>query len=867
MASNLRIPGINTGMDTQATIDQIMKYTRVPLDRLKQKQQTLIWKQEAYRVQNTALSKLKDLLFDLKLQKTYNIKSVMTSNSQIVTATANPAAVNGSYSVRVQQMATVAKNVSSNSVSIRSQIMGNQLDVATTPITIGPGNNQINVTVDGVTKTITLTNKVYNGEDEQTLADLAADIQNQINSSGFGTTIYVKANADDQLVFYTAQKDNTAPYTISLSTVGADSTLTGLGFSDNANTKELTGNILSNPIAINSSSNKFKITVGNQPTREITLSEGSYDPADPDQLEAFRSDVESKIRSLGGVYDNIRVSVTSFKQLKIEYLDASAPQSIKLESGSTADVLEQMCFSNGTMSEAKNALSTTLSFWNQKDKFINSSFFDGKDENTQFKFVINGKEFTFSCKNTLTDVIDAVKAAGVNVHYEASTDKLVFTTTQTGDNNPSGYEMLISDPDGFLGTVFNLSQAGEEGGDNAVVFVNNIEMQSQSNTVTYNGITFTLNGETGTQATTVINVATDTSGIIARVKEFVDKYNEIIASMNSQVTQKRASSGDKYNYYLPLTDTQKKEMSADEIKAWEEKAKQGILFSDDILAGVLSEMRTGLYRQVDTPRTLSGLRLSDSGIDLTGAHRFSITVGGNTQEISLTERSYTVDQYNELVRDIQNKLDAAFGSGRVKVNLSGSNGLTFSTQNQTMTLNSASQFNGLEKLGFVNGVNVKATYNNVSQIGITTGSYYENGKLYLNTEMLEQALQDDPEGVMRLLTNNETIAPLDFTPTEIAKAKMQEKQRQGIFFSLYDVLNSQVAKISNQAGSSGTASGGNVLGQQLIDLGDQIDRTQDRISAEEERLWSIFSRMEVMIGQMDAQMGFITSMLNQSKSR
>lgn len=836
MGSDLRIPGISTGMDTQAMIDKILKYNKAPLDRLKQQQQLLIWKQEAYRIQNTALSKLKDLIFDLKLQKTYSTKSVTSSNSQVVTATGNTSSVNGSYTVKVQQLATVAQNTSSSPVSIRSKVTGDRLD----SITIDGTNNSFFISLDGVQKKITLQADdyaTYDGSAGHTLDDLASKIQAQVDAAGFEAKIHVRATSDNKIQFYTAQDSNGIPHHIVLNAVTDDATLANLQFDTDggANSKELIGSVLTAPITINESNQKFKITIGSGTTKEITLTPNNY------TLDELVTEINNQLAS-HPEFANVKVSRTSYDQLRITTSDN---RSIKLEPGSTSDALSKLGFTGGAVSEAKNALSSTLSFWNQKDKFINNSFFDGKSEDTQFKFSINGKEFTFTNKNTINDVINAVKTAGIEAYYDASTDKLTFTTTKTGDNNPGGKEILISDPDGFLGNLFNLTEAGETGGDNAIVFINNIEMQSQSNTVTYNSITFTLNGTTGTQPNTVINVTTDTSGIVAKVKEFVDKYNEVIAGINAMLTENRATAGNKYTYYMPLTDDQKKEMSEDQIKMWEVKAKQGILRSDRILTGALSELRASLYRRVDMPRTLTGLSLSGIGIDLTGANRFSLTVGGKTREISLTERSYAVDEYGDFVKDIQNKLDAAFGYRQVTVSLNGSNAITFTSQNQTMTLNNAGESNGLDKLGFNNGVSISAAYDHITQIGISTGSYLENGKLYLNTDTLEQALQNDPDGVMQLLTN---VDP-------------ENKSRQGLFYNLYDVLNTQIQRVSNEAGSTGTTSAGNVLGKQLIEIGRQIDRTQDRITAEEDRLWNIFSRMEVMIGQMSVQMEWMSSML------
>jgi len=51
---------------------------------------------------------------------------------------------------------------------------------------------------------------------------------------------------------------------------------------------------------------------------------------------------------------------------------------------------------------------------------------------------------------------------------------------------------------------------------------------------------------------------------------------------NSVLTEER------YRDYLPLTDDQKKAMSEDDIKLWEQKAKSGLLRSDSILENIVT---------------------------------------------------------------------------------------------------------------------------------------------------------------------------------------------------------------------------------------------------------------------------------------
>lgn len=318
--NGLGISGLISGMDTQSMIDKIMKYDKMPLDNLKQKQQLLLWKQDAYRTQNTALSQLKDMVFNLKLQKTYNTKNATTTNSQIVTATASNGAVSGNYSVKVKQLASVATNSSTAPVSIRSQVTGKKLDLVNNSFTIDSSNDQFTIAVDGgATKTITLSDGVYDGTATKTLNDLVKNIQSQL--TGLATPLYVKANSDGQLVFYAGQNDNTTAHTIVLGAVGTDNTLSDLGFKDGANTKELTGSIISSAVTINSSNNKFKITLGNGSAQEITLGDGTYDPAKAGDLQAFATNIQNQIKNLGGNYANVKVEVNDFNQIKMYYTD------------------------------------------------------------------------------------------------------------------------------------------------------------------------------------------------------------------------------------------------------------------------------------------------------------------------------------------------------------------------------------------------------------------------------------------------------------------------------------------------------------------------------------------------------------------
>lgn len=853
MADGLRIDGIVSGMDTQATIDKIMKASRAPLDRLKQQQQKLVWKQEAYRTQNTALTKLRDMLLNLKLTSSYTTKTANSTEEKIATATANSRA-SGSYRLDVLALAQAAQNQSQQSLSIRTTVTGGAI---TTPITIDATNNSFSITVDGVQKDIVIDSGNYTS-----VKDLAANIQTKLDAAGFSEPVYVKPASDGSLLFYTGLKSDGTVRSITLNSVAGNTGLDTLKFADGANSKELTGNAISSgKITINDSNKRFKISVGGLAVQEISLSgltNGEH------TLQEVADEINTQLGALGSEYAKVSVAVTSTNQLKFTYNNPAdtTKAAIKLEPGSTNDILQEMGFGTGTTSDAqRKTIDFSVSLWNQRDQFVNSAFFADKTDDTKlpngnFAFVINGQAFSFTYQDSLDTIISTINgnaAAGVTAYYDDFSDKLVLNSTKVGDNNEGGAEIQLSDPNGILTQLFGIDQSKETGGTNAQIKLNGSLIQKTSNSFTINNVTFNLTGE----GITTVTVGSNSEDVTKKVQDFVDKYNEIIGAMNTTLTEDRATSGNKYTYYEPLTEDQKKEMNEDQITAWEKMAKQGILHNDSVLSDTLQDMRSSLSRIIANPLTITGLPVTDN-IDLTGANRFNVSFNGQTKEIVLDPKSYTRDQ---LKTTLQTKFDLAFGTGAITVGSTGSGALKFTTNNIAFTFNDASDQNAIGQLGLSNGATVKAGYNSLSQIGITTGYYSENGKLYFDQEKFKAALADDPDSVIRMLTNFEDPGIVDTDKDYVKYQKTQKSElSKGIFYKLYEIVNQDINKILDNAGSTGTVNS-SVLGQQLSELGDRIDTKQDQLTEEEDRLWSQFTAMEQALSRLNSQSSYLSSLL------
>src|SRR5699024_3887906 len=102
----MRVGGLASGMDTEEIVSQLMEAERAPLIKLEQDQQRISWKTDAFRDINTQLKELDDIENEMKLSKSYKPKSTAARDDGAVTASANSSASEGTYAVKVDQLAT-----------------------------------------------------------------------------------------------------------------------------------------------------------------------------------------------------------------------------------------------------------------------------------------------------------------------------------------------------------------------------------------------------------------------------------------------------------------------------------------------------------------------------------------------------------------------------------------------------------------------------------------------------------------------------------------------------------------------------------------------------------------------------------------
>lgn len=270
---------------------------------------------------------------------------------------------------------------------------------------------------------------------------------------------------------------------------------------------------------------------------------------------------------------SVSVTATSTAlQGTYEIKDVQLASSAKLQSNSITDINATINTSGTIIIKANNGADVSINY----------------DTNTTYQ--------------QLLDTINTQLSGTVKAYYSEVTQKISIETTKTGINA----SLNITDSNNILnlssniinGTNanFNIKVPGES---------NYVNISKETNTFSLDGLTISL--LENSNETVKFSVATNSQPIIDKIKDFVNKYNEIIDKINNKLTEKRAYS------YKPLTDEQKEQMKEDEIKKWEEKAKEGLLKGDSILQNLVYNMRQAFFESVkDVGISLQEIGLSTS---------------------------------------------------------------------------------------------------------------------------------------------------------------------------------------------------------------------------------------------------------------
>ncbi|OKP85564.1 flagellar filament capping protein FliD [Paenibacillus sp. P32E] len=139
----------------------------------------------------------------------------------------------------------------------------------------------------------------------------------------------------------------------------------------------------------------------------------------------------------------------------------------------------------------------------------------------------------------------------------------------------------------------------------------------------------------------------------------------------------------------------------------------------------------------------------------------------------------------------------------------------------------------------------------LASIGIGTGKYYEEGKIYIkDVDKLKSAIDNNPQGVMNLF---------QYSSTDTSKPS-------GIFVQISDGLNNVLSVMADKAGTLKTSSDLNAtykeestMGKQLKDINKRISTLTTRLTDMETNYYKQFTAMETAMNKYNSQSASLSS--------
>lgn len=243
------------------------------------------------------------------------------------------------------------------------------------------------------------------------------------------------------------------------------------------------------------------------------------------------------------------------------------------------------------------------------------------------KSVTHKVEFTydqiFGDNKTLNDLATAFSNSGANVQggYDTVNESFSLYNKTSGSANKIGLQANNDISKKLLNSLHLASYDAQNNtlgteasfetgkmnvaavGTNAKATIDGKTYESDTNKLNVANVIYNFNGVSaknadGTYQASTISVSQDTDKIVDNVKKFVETYNTLIDSLNTKYREEKNTD------YKPLTKKQEGEMTESQIDKWNEKAKSGLLYHDNNIYSIISDMRESLYTKVDAVDTV-----------------------------------------------------------------------------------------------------------------------------------------------------------------------------------------------------------------------------------------------------------------------
>lgn len=539
----IRITGMNSGLDTESIITELVKAKATKKDSLVKAQTKLQWKQDAWKeLNNKVYSLYSKKLSNMRFESDYLKKTTKVSNATAATVITGSGAVNGVQTLKIDQLAKTgyltgaqlkkadgSKGNYGTGAKLREHLK----------IEVG---SELELTVNGKTTTITV-------DEDMTIDSFVKKLQGAGVNASFDTKnqrFFISSKETGAKADFSLTAKNQAGInalnTLGLATSLEDDVATKNAYLAYCNANEVLddkGKVVGYTYTAKTAAELEKLV-----TAEVNSRLAKY-ISNKKELDSVNKKIEDIEKDFDGTHgENTTESLKKDLEDAKSRLDAATDEEERNSIQEEIKLLEEKISTSeslDTLKEQRTGLSAAIDA--EKDYFV-------EDADAEGGYALNGD----ALKNDI----------GIDIVEEAKFAAKVL-------NNEQGYGLQVS------------QGATRIAGQDAKIILNGAEFESTTNTFEINGLTITANAETEEEFT--ITTSDDTDGIYDMIKDFLKEYNELINEMD-KLYNAESSKG-----YEPLTDEEKEAMSDKEIEKWEEKIKNSILRRDSTLNSVASAMK------------------------------------------------------------------------------------------------------------------------------------------------------------------------------------------------------------------------------------------------------------------------------------
>lgn len=356
----IRITGMNSNLDTEAIITELMSAYKTKGDKYVKEQTKLSWKQDAWKSLNTKIFNFYKKTRNLTLASGYSARKSTVSDSAKATVTAGNDAMNGVQSLEITNIAKSGyltsgqfKETITGSSKLGSEIFDYQDVSAGENVGFEDGVNSTAIKITGSkgTKEITVTR-------DTTLDQLVK----QINDAGAG----VKASFDtkNRRLYFSSEATGTeGDFSFKASDKTGENLLKMLKLTEDLGAKKTAGEdaaIMLNGVSYTSSSNTFEVngmTINAlaKTDGEVTITTATDVQGIYDKIKDFLTDYNDLMKEMSKLYN--ADSAKGYEPLTSEEKDAMSDSDVEMwEDKIKSSLLRRDSTLSGVMSAMSGAM-------------------------------------------------------------------------------------------------------------------------------------------------------------------------------------------------------------------------------------------------------------------------------------------------------------------------------------------------------------------------------------------------------------------------------------------------------------------------------------------------------------------------------